>query len=511
MSNNNTRTKNSIKNSLTGLIGQILGLILNFVSRTIFIKVLNMDYLGVSGLFTNVLSVLSLAELGFSSAIIYSMYKPLADKNEDTISALMNLYKKTYSIIGGIVAGIGIIIIPFLGIITKGMDNIENITLIYVLFLINSVISYFFSYKAAIITADQKNYIVTFNQYFFQIIKILVQTIVLLLTHSYILYLIIQIISTFIENLVISIKANKLYPYLRKNKTKFLDIKIKLEIIKNVKAMICHKIGSVVVIGTDNILISSFVGVYWVGIYSNYLLIITAIKNIVNQMFTAITASIGNLNALETREKQEEVFNNVLFMNFMIYGNCSIVLMILINPFIKIWIGNEFVMNYDIVFLIIINFYVTGMRKTALTFKDAYGLFWNDRFKPLFEAIINLVVSIIMLKLFGIIGVFIGTLTSTILTGFWIEPYIVYKYGLKSSVSKYFKRYFIYGGVTIIAGIISSYLTAWINTNNIVCIFIKGVFLIFIINFIFLLCFINSNELKYFIRLSNKVLPIKSS
>lgn len=509
MNNNDTRIKNSVKNSLIGLIGQIIGLILNFVSRTIFINILGMDYLGISGLFTNVLSVLSLAELGFNSAITYSMYKPLADKNEDTITALMSLYKKTYNIIGVIVAVIGVMIIPFLDIIAKGANNVENIILIYILFLLNSVISYFFSYKAAIITADQKNYIVIINQYIFQIIRIIIQTITLILTHSYILYLIIQVSSIFIENLFISKKSDKLYPYLKKNKTKILDIKIKSKIIKNVKAMICHKIGSVAVIGTDNILISAFIGVYWVGIYSNYLLIITAIKNIVNQIFTAITASIGNLNAIETREKQQEVFNNVLFMNFIVYGNCSIILMILINPFIKIWIGNEFVMNYYIVFVIIVNFYITGMRKTTLTFKDAYGLFWNDRFKPLFEAVINLIVSIIMLKIFGIIGVFIGTLASTILTGFWIEPYIVYKYGFKASVNKYFEKYLRYGGVTIITGIISNYLTNWINTNNILCIFIKGIFLAFIINSIFILCFINSNELKYFIRLISKMLSIK--
>lgn len=491
------RTKKSIKNIAFVIGGQLINALITFVSRTIFIYVLGSDYLGINGLFTNILSILSLTELGLGSAIIYSMYKPLAENDEYKISALMNLYSKTYRIIGVIVAILGLSLIPFLDIIISDKPNVSNLTFIYVLFLLDSVLSYYFSYKRSIIIADQKNYLNTINQQVFNIVKFIGQVIILIISKNYILYLLIQIISNFLSNIFISIKANKIYPYLKVNKDACLDQKEKRLIFRNVKAMMSHKVGGVVVNNTDNILISSFVGVHWVGLYSNYVLISGMINSILYQIFTVLTASVGNLNVTESKEKSKQIFYITLFVNFWIYSLCSICLWILFNPFITLWVGEKYIMTNNIVFIIVLNFFIAGMRQTTIMYNTTLGLFWNDRFKPWFEAGINIVASIIFLKLFGMAGVFLGTFISTILTSFWVDPYILYKYGFNGGLLKYFKKYLVYFIVTIISGGITTYVCSIIVGQTIRALMLKlGVCLI-IPNLINLIIFFNTEEFRY--------------
>ncbi|NLM05233.1 MAG: oligosaccharide flippase family protein [Clostridiales bacterium] len=500
------RTKKSIKNIMFALGGQILNSIITFISRTIFIYILGSDYLGINGLFTNILSMLSLAELGVGSAIIYSMYKPLADNDEYKISALMNLYSKAYKIIGAVVAVIGISLTPFLGYIIKDKPNVDNLTFIYLLFLLDSVLSYYFAYKRSIITADQKNYLNTINQQTFNIIKFLGQVLILLVTKNYILYLLVQIVCNFLSNIFISIKSDKLYPYLKLNRNAELKKEEKSLIFRNVRAMMSHKVGGVVVNSTDNILISSFVGVYWVGIYSNYVMITGVINSVLYQVFTALTASVGNLNVSEDKEKSKNIFYITFFLNFWIYSFCSICLWILLNPFITMWIGEEFMLSKNVVFIIVFNFFISGMRQTTIMYNTTLGLFWNDRFKPWFEAAINLVASLVLLKYFGILGVFLGTLISTITTSFWVEPYILYKYNFGKGLLKYFSKYFIYLFITIISGVITTYICSNITGNDILSLIYRLVICLLIPNGIYLIVFFKTYEFKYI--LANIIMPI---
>lgn len=499
------RTKKSIKNIVFALFGQMLNSVITFISRTIFIYILGSNYLGVNGLFTNILSMLSLAELGVGSAIIYSMYKPLADKDEYKISALMNLYSKAYKIIGIIVAVIGIAIIPYLDYIIKDKPNVDNIILIYILFLFDSVLSYYFAYKRSIIIADQKNYLSTINQQTFNIIKFFGQVTILLLTKNYILYLIVQIICNFSSNVFISIKANKLYPFLKLNKKSELNKSEKSLIFRNVRAMMSHKVGGVVVNSTDNILISSFIGVYWVGIYSNYVMITGMINSVLYQVFTALTASVGNLNVTESKEKSKNIFYITFFLNFWIYSFCSICLWILFNPFITLWVGSEFTLSKGVVFVIIVNFFIVGMRQTTIMYNTTLGLFWNDRFKPWFEAGINLIASVILMKYLGILGVFLGTFISTITTSFWVDPYILYKNSFNSGLGKYFLKYFTYCLVTILSGIIATYLSSYIIGNNLLDLIYRLIICLLIPNIINFILFRNTDEFKYII--NNIIIP----
>lgn len=500
------RTKKSIKNIIFALCGQILNSVITFISRTIFIYILGSDYLGINGLFTNILSMLSLAELGVGSAIIYSMYKPLANNDEYKISALMNLYSKSYKIIGGVVAIIGVSLIPYLDYIISDKPNVNNLTFIYLLFLIDSVLSYYFAYKRSIIIADQKNYLSTINQQTFNIIKFLAQVILLLLTKNYILYLLVQIICNFLSNVFISIKANKLYPFLKLNKRAELEKEEKLLIFRNVRAMMSHKVGGVVVNSTDNILISSFVGVYWVGVYSNYVMITGMINSVLYQVFTALTASIGNLNVTESKEKSKNIFYITFFMNFWIYSFCSITLWILFNPFISFWVGDEFILSKNVVFLIILNFFIVGMRQTTIMYNTTLGLFWNDRFKPWFEAAINLIASIALMRIFGIFGVFLGTFISTITTSFWVDPYILYKYSFGSGLIKYFTKYSIYFLITIISGVITTYACSNITGNSLLELIYRLAICLIIPNIINFVVFFNTYEFKYL--LSKIIIPM---
>lgn len=494
------RTNNSIRNIITSLIGQIISILVTFISRIIFIRILGENYLGINGLFTNILSLLSLAEMGFGSAIVYSLYKPLAKNEQAQIGALVGFYSKIYSIIGLVTLFPGLLIMPFINYFIKDNSNIPNLSIIYLLYLLNTVTTYFFAHKRSLLIADQKSYIVTIYKYGFFIALNIIQIIVLILTTSYIHYLILQVISSFVENYIISISVNKIYPFIRKGIKVELEKEEKRLIFRNARAMFYHRIGTVVVNSTDSILISAFVGIVWVGKYSNYLLVITALNSIIGHIFSSLTASVGNLNVLN-REKSFNVFKAVLLANFWIIAFCSIAFKILINPFIILWLGDEFLLNDSITLVIALNFYLSGMRKAVLMYRDSLGLFWNDRYKPIFESVINLVASLVLVNLFGMIGVLIGTSISTLATCFWVEPYILYKHGFGRSTKEYYIKYLIYA----IIFAVTYYIT------NIACIhfdfsikssIIRLLICIIIPNIIFTIIFHRTNEFKF---LYNKI------
>ena len=492
-----SRSEKSVKNLVITLFCQMIGILISFFARYVFIIFLGQEYLGLNGLFTNILSVLSLTELGVGEAIVFSLYKPLAVKDIEKCKMLMKLYKNIYIFIGFTILILGLFITPFLSFFIKDIPDIKDISLIYILFVINSSISYFYSYKKNLIIADQKKYVTTLFRYGFYFLTNIIQIIFLIINKNYILFLIIQIIFTFLENYFISKKANKMYPFLNAiNETK-MDNDIKSEIKKNTKAMMMHKFGGVVVNSTDNILLSSFVSLSAVGIYSNYYLIINSVHNVFSQFFGAITASVGNLCATEDSKKQYKIFENIFFINFLIYSFTSIGLFCLINPFIKLWIGEKYMFSFGIVLVLIMNFYFTGLRKTSLVFREATGLFYIDRWKAVIEAIINLISSIVLVLNFGIVGVFVGTIISNILVNLWIEPYVLYKYAFKKNIILYFKKFFYYLLITIFLTFISYYITSFVFTDNLISFILSGFLISVLFLIVIIILFKNSNEYIY--------------
>ncbi|TJZ35599.1 sugar translocase [Priestia megaterium] len=497
------RTQSSIKNLIFAMAGQSIGLLVSFVARIAFVRVLSTEYLGLNGLFTTILSLLSLVELGVGPAMTFSLYKPLAEKDTEKVKSLMQLYKKAYTVIGIVVAILGASLAPFLHFFIKDIPDIPNIYLIYLLFVANSAISYFFSYKRSLIITDQKRYIATYYRYTFFTVLNIVQIIVLFSTKSFILFLSCQVIATVAENIFISKKADKLYPFLKEKTIQKLDKETTGSIFKNIRALVVHKLGGVVVNSTDNLIISRFVGLTWVGLYSNYFLVINALNLVIAQIFSSITASVGNLGVTETKEKTKSIFDVVFFLNFWIYGFCSIAFIAILNPFIQLWLGEKYLLSDSIVIMIVLNFYLTGMRQAVLTFKEAMGLFWYDRHKPIFESIINLCVSLILVKYLGMVGVFIGTTISTLTTCFWIEPYVLYKHGLKFPLLPFFLRYIFYMLITIITSILTLKVSELFYEVNFINFIFKVIICIVIPNIIFLIIFHKTTEFKFLYKLLN--------
>jgi len=438
------RTKNAIRNLIVAWAGQIAVLLCNFVSRSVFVKILPGEYLGISGLFSNILSMLSLVDLGIGVSIAYYLYEPLANQDEVKICRLMNYFKRMYTIIGTIVFVLGISLTPILEWFIKENLDIPNLKLIYVLYVSNSALTYFSAYKTSLINADQKNYIVSFWHNVIRVLQTVMAIVLLVVTKDYIVFYSVTLVATIAYNFLITGKANSLYPYLSKHTKEHIDSRTKDKIKKNTTAMMCHKIGNVLVNSTDNLLISKFVSIVSVGLYSNYSMILTNLNNIVGQIFSAMTASIGNYNVSETDEKKKNLFYTLFLLDFEIYNFCSICLFVLFNPFIKIWLGDGYVMSQSIVAVIVLNNYLQGTRKVVLSFKDACGLFQKDKYKALAESVINLVVSILLVGKWGIVGVFAGTTVSFVTTCLWVEPYVLFRYGLKASLMQYFKTYLLY-------------------------------------------------------------------
>lgn len=497
MNNGSSRIINSLRNSYIAMIGQGANIILQFLLRTVFIKTLGLEYLGVNGLFTNILSVLSLAELGLGTTIIYSLYKPLAEKDTQKIKVLFKAFKKIYMVIGIVIFILGISSIPFLNYLIKDTPKIGNLNLIYILFVIDSAVSYFFAHYRSLLNADQKGYMDTINKIIFTLIQILFQIITLFMLRNYYIYLLIRIVTNIISGYALSLKAKKNYLYLNEKTKDNLTSKDLKDLIKNSIAMFSHKIGFVVLNSTDSIIISSYVGIIAVGLYSNYLLLISTISTVVSLIVAAIQASVGNLSSSIDKHRVHDVFLNLNFVLSWIYGFCAICLYVLLSPFIVFWIGESYLIGMPIVIMIVVNFYIQGMRQSVLVFTTANGLFYNMRFKPIIEVLINLTVSIIFVQSLGIFGVFLGTFISTMITSFWYEPYTLYSEEFKKSTREYFSRYLIYTTVHVISAFITKYLCELISNEFKLSLMLKIAICLTVPNLIYFIIFSKTNEFKY--------------
>lgn len=465
--NTMSRIDNSIRNVKYTAVAQAVNFLIVFISRKIFLRILSTEYLGLNGTFSNIITMLSLAELGLGSAICFCLYKPIYNKNEKLINSIMAFYKKAYNIIGLAVLFIGTFLIPFLDFIVEELPDIHHIRTIYFLFVLNSASSYFFVYKKTLLIADQKQYISNVIHQTAVFFINLFQIFFLLITRNYFSYLIIMVLGTLIQNIVVSAIVDRKYKFLDYKNAEPLSKEEKKEIFKQIGAMSSHRIGGVVVNGTDNLIIAKCINVISVGYYSNYYLIKNTIISVITLLFQSVTSSVGNLGARENSEKRKaEVFDMLYLLAAMIIGFCSIALFILFNPFIEIWVGKELLLDFKTMLIIVINFYMLGMRQPVLCVRDALGIFWYDRYKPIFEAVLNIVFSIPLAFKFGIFGVLLGTLLSTILTSFWVEPKVLYKYGFKKKLYSYFVKYFVYLIVTVITAFICYFAVSFINSGN---------------------------------------------
>lgn len=489
-----SRTEYSAKNTTVAVVSKIAAILMGFATRVVFTRMLNESYVGINGLFTDILNVLALSELGVGAAITYALYKPIAQKDIEKQKSLMKLYQFIYRMVALFVGVAGLLVIPFMDVLIKNKPDVDNLILIYLMYLANSVLSYLLIFKKTLIDAHQKIYIGTLCLHTSNVIQSILQIIILVRTRNFILFLTIYLICTFGGNLAISIIANRLYPYLKDKSVKPLPKEERKEIFKNIKAMLMHKIGTVVVNNTDNLVLSSIVGITSVGLYSNYFLLIGSVRQILDQFFDGITASVGNLGVTADKNRVKKIFETSFFIGHWVYGFAAICLYELLNTFVEISFGKNYVFPISVVLVLCINFFVTGMRKATLVFRDSLGLFWYDRYKSIAEAVINLVVSVILAYKFGAAGVFWGTFISTVCTSTWVEPYVLYKHHIKSSVISYFVKYGIYSLVVGLAWALTDYICSFITGGLFKILVIRLLICLVVPNIIMLVSYCRTKE-----------------
>ncbi|MBL1070458.1 lipopolysaccharide biosynthesis protein [Ligilactobacillus salivarius] len=505
-----SRVENSIRNTIYALSTQIFSMLMSFAVRTVFIHTLGKEYLGFNGLFSNIFSILSLTELGMGTAIVYSMYKPVAQGDHRKVAALLNLYRIFYRIVGTIIAVLGLSLLPFLNYLVSGIRDIPELRIIYLLYLSSSVISYFFVYKKSILTVYQQDYISSRIDLIINFIQGIIQIVILILWHNYILYLIILILTVFFSNLLNSLYVDHKYQYLKEYRSEKVGKETKKKIYTDVKAIFVSRVSSAIVTSTDNLLISAFISTIILGLYSNYLMLIGVVNTITSKMIDSLTGSVGNLIAVESIERVYLIFKRVWFINYWLVAFSSISFFILANPFIILWVGKSYLLSSGIIFMIALNLFMRLIRNTFLMFNNAFGHFVELKKKNIIEPIINMIASLLFILVFkmGIVGVLLGTFVSNITTNFWFEPYLIFK-KCQVSLKEYFKIVGKYLLTNIVAGGLTYILCdICITGNSWVLFFVRIVICCLVINLTMILFYRKTDEYRYFMMLVKKVLKL---
>lgn len=494
-----SRTENAVKNIVFGTISNIRGLFLSFISRTVFIYILGSTYLGISGLYSSVLSVLSLTELGFGTALTFAMYKPVAENDEDKIIKLLHFYKTVHRIVALIVALLGLAILPFLQYIVNGGKDLSlfELRLYFLIYLANSVISYFVSYKYCYLNALQKNYITTNIEAVISVIVTVLQILVLILTKNFLAYLITQTLFSILSKFGVSFYLNSQFPVLKKEPIQLMTKEEKQPIYTEVKGLLVHNFSSIAVHSTDNIIISSLsgLGVAAVGLVSNYNLIITSVLGFVGLIFGSMTSGFGNLVAMGDKANYHKVFTEANFLNFWIYGFCSIAFFVLIPPFITLWIGDTYLIDQASFFLIVLNSYLQGQCTIYNNARIAKGSFNKDKWNALCQALVNLIVSVIAAKYWGLLGVYVGTICSRMVI--MARPIKTYPFLFGRSSKEYYTDFSIYFLTVLIAGAITLFLANLILREVCLLSFAGAMLVVATIpNLIFLLFFFRTKRFR---------------
>ena len=432
------RVQSATKNIVFGQIGNLVTQLLGFVLRSVFIAHLGDTLVGVNSLYTSILSVLSMAELGIGTALNYSLYKPVANKDYEKIKSYMLLYKKSYRIIGLVVAGIGLAISPFLPYLVKQPDGVtvRDLTLYYFIFLFNTVSTYFVAYKYSLVNAEQKNYIQTNIITVTKMITVSLQIIVILATGNFYAYLLTAAAVELLQKIYVSHYLNRLYPYLKDKQVKKLSKEETGEVVTKTKALVLHKVGDVARLQTDSMIISGFINVTVNGFVDNYNMIMAA--NVVNIVFNSVLSSFGNLIATESKDRQYELFKVYRFAASWIYGFAAVGFAILLTPFITLWVGAERTLAFSVIGCILIDFYFKGERIVLSNFKTAAGVFEQDKYLALIQGVVNLIISIVLVVRIGLVGVYIGTIVSGLIANV-TKPIIIYHVILDRRAGEYFR------------------------------------------------------------------------
>lgn len=495
------RRKNSVRNIKFGFLNKIVTIFFPFIMRTVLIYTMGTEYLGLSSLFSAILQVLSLSELGIGSAMVFELYKPIAEDDKKQICKLQNLYRKIYHIIGKVILIIGICILPFLGLFIKGSYPTDiNIYVLYILYLLNSSASYLlYSYKSSLLTAYQRRDVISNIGTIIHIVLYITQLICLVNFHNYYAYVIWLPIFTIIENIITAVYVKKMYPdcnpegELEKEEIKGIFIRV--------RDLFGHKLSAVVTNSIDTIVISSFIGLNMVTIYNNYYYLMSAISGMLDIIYQGILAGIGNSLVSESKEKNKKDFNKFLFLNAWIVGWCTICFICLYQPMIELWMGKELMLSFDSVILLSIYFYVWKIRQTVLVYKDAAGM-WNiDNKKPYVEIVVNIILNIILVNFIGINGVIISTIVSMLFVSLIWETRAFFNKYFNENTKQYYKKLLLYIFMTCLGCMSTYFVCNLINLYGIVGFILKIIVCIIFPNILLVIICRKSENFKEVVKL----------
>jgi len=476
------RILNSSKNMITATVCQIAVAVLGIVERSVFINNLSEEYLGLSILFSSLLAVLSISELGLGSAMAFCLYSPLAGREEGKIRALLRFMATAYRWIGLLILVLGFALIPFLPLVSKTTIPMGDVRLYYLIYLLGVAIGYFFSYSAVLVEADQKQYINTIVINTIQILQSLIQMYVLIKTQNFLIYTIVFACGNILRYVIIQVVTHRIYPFIRRidRTADRLDSGTKQLIGKNIKALVIHKIGGTVIGSSDSIMISTLLGMGILGMYSNYQLLLVGISSGVAIIYSSMNASIGNICALEKPEISYDWFMRINTYYSLLIGALCTVLAVCLNPLMSVLFPSAKQFPQLTVILLACSNYFTYMRKIVTTFEDAYGLFWYDRYKSIVEIVINIVGSIVLSYWFGLDGIIIGTILSTLLVCAWVEPVVVFRYGFRRSLARYVFNYIRSFAVFLIATVLGSLVCSSVDGEGLFSLVVKIVLCLFV-------------------------------
>lgn len=429
------------------VVGRIVSMITSFAGRTVFVRVLSAEYLGLGGFFGNIFSVVSLCELGMGAAVAQSLYKPLAENDEYRVSAIIGYYTKFCRVIALVTTLLGIAAIPFLPGLVKTELDMRVILSAYLLFVLHSTVSYLLVPKCTLVVCDQRMYVVTFVRSVFGVVALALQSAMLVLTGNYILYLVSRILVLTVEDLVINRYADKNYPCLALKMG--VTREYKKNLYTNVKALMWHKVGGVLSRSTDSLLLTYFVGLSGMGKYSNYALVIGTIGAFFDVAINAASASVGNLGACDRGKKSENILRKMYFINFWLLTVGTSVIVCTLNPFISLWLGEQMLFTNAEMLVIVSSFYFSCIRDPVQIFVSTFGLFKESRHIPILRAAANLILSVIFVVRMGAIGVFLGTALSTVLVPLFMEVKVLYKHGFKLSAGEFYREMLCYIAVSV--------------------------------------------------------------
>lgn len=433
-----SRTGKALRNVITGFGNKLLLFIFAFITRTIFIRTLGAEYTGISSLYTNILAVLAVAELGLGSVMMYYLYGALREHDESRINYIVFYFRKIYLAIIGVIFGVGCLLIPFLNLIIKTEAfSYQEIVTFYLFYLVNSVASYFVIFRTMTLQADQKNYICNICTTVSTVLMYSVQIVYLLIWHDFYGYLVIQVLATIGNNLVQNAIAKRQYPYLKRRIEPSRRYLSGRTVFKDIKATFLFKVADTVLDQTDSIIISVMFGTLLVGFYTNYYMIIFYLVSIISIIVNGVIAGFGSLNSEGNMERSHTLFRSTLLLFFAIGFLCSTVYLCVIQDFVTIWIGSEYLMGYDLVIAVVAVFFLRMNTNTVWIYRSTLGLFQEVQYINVIAAVLNIILSVLFGWLWGAAGVIAATAVSRLVTSFWFEARVIYK-RFGKSIREYF-------------------------------------------------------------------------